>query len=89
MHAGIGSARVRDLFGQARKMAPCILYIDEVDAIGRSRQSRPTSGGHHEQESTLNQLLVEMDGINPLEGVVMMASTNRVDILDQVHVTDM
>jgi spastic paraplegia protein 7 len=83
MFAGVGSARVRDLFGQARKMSPCILYIDEVDAIGRSRKSGPSSGGHNEQESTLNQLLVELDGIHTLEGVVVMASTNRVDILDK------
>lgn len=79
---GVGSARVRDLFGRARKLAPCILYIDEVDAIGRSRSSN-SMGGHSEQESTLNQLLVEMDGMNTMEGVVMLASTNRHDILDQ------
>jgi len=81
--SGVGSARVRDLFTRARKLAPCILYIDEVDAIGRSRQSNSISGGHSEQESTLNQLLVEMDGMNTMEGVVMLASTNRQDILDQ------
>ncbi|XP_020625881.1 paraplegin-like [Orbicella faveolata] len=80
--SGVGSARVRDLFTRARKLAPCILYIDEVDAIGRSRQSN-SIGGHSEQESTLNQLLVEMDGMNTMEGVVMLASTNRQDILDQ------
>lgn len=82
MFAGVGSARVRDLFSQARKHAPCIVYIDEIDAVGRSRRSGAIEG-HNEQENTLNQLLVEMDGINPLEGVVMLASTNRVDILDQ------
>ncbi|KAJ7351155.1 Paraplegin [Desmophyllum pertusum] len=80
--SGVGSARVRDLFNRARKLAPCIVYIDEVDAIGRSRQSN-SFGGHSEQESTLNQLLVEMDGMNTMEGVVMLASTNRQDILDQ------
>ncbi|KAL9986997.1 hypothetical protein ACROYT_G001231 [Oculina patagonica] len=81
--SGVGSARVRDLFTRARKLAPCILYIDEVDAIGRSRSSNSIGGGHSEQESTLNQLLVEMDGMNTMEGVVMLASTNRQDILDQ------
>ena len=75
---------MRDLFSQARGMAPAILYIDEIDAIGRSRKSGPAMGGHNEQESTLNQLLVEMDGINPLEGVIIMASTNRADVLDKV-----
>lgn len=80
--SGVGSARVRDLFNRARKLAPCILYIDEVDAIGRSRRGN-SIGGHNEQENTLNQLLVEMDGMNTMEGVVMLASTNRHDILDQ------
>lgn len=80
--SGVGSARVRDLFNRARKLAPCILYIDEVDAIGRSRKGN-SLGGNNEQENTLNQLLVEMDGINTMEGVVMLASTNRQDILDQ------
>ncbi|KAJ7351146.1 Paraplegin [Desmophyllum pertusum] len=71
------SARVRDLFNRARKLAPCIVYIDEVDAIGRSRQSN-SFGGHSEQESTLNQLLVEMDGYGiTMEGVVMLASTKQ------------
>ena len=79
MFSGVGSARVRDLFAQARKNAPCIVYIDEIDAIGRSRKS---SGGNSEQENTLNQLLVEMDGMNTIEGIVMFASTNRPDILD-------
>jgi len=80
--SGVGSARVRDLFNQARRHAPCIVYIDEIDAVGRTRRSGASVEGHNEQESTLNQLLVEMDGINDLEGVVMLASTNRVDILD-------
>ncbi|XP_032226471.2 paraplegin isoform X2 [Nematostella vectensis] len=82
MFAGVGSARVRDLFTRARKLAPCIVYIDEVDAIGRSRKSSRSMGGHNEQENTLNQLLVEMDGMNTLDGVIMLASTNRADILD-------
>lgn len=83
MFAGVGSARVRDLFAKARKNAPCIVYIDEVDAIGRSRRASLNVGGHSEQENTLNQLLVEMDGMNTVEGVVMLASTNRADVLDQ------
>ncbi|KAK3746774.1 hypothetical protein QZH41_013598, partial [Actinostola sp. cb2023] len=83
MFAGVGSARVRDLFARARKLSPCIVYIDEVDAIGKSRKSSQAMGGHNEQENTLNQLLVEMDGMNTVEGVVMLASTNRPDILDQ------
>jgi len=83
MFSGVGSARVRDLFKQARKRSPCIVYIDEIDAIGRSRRESASSGGNSEQENTLNQLLVEMDGMNTVEGVVMLASTNRPDILDQ------
>lgn len=83
MFAGIGSARVRDLFAQARKRSSCIIYIDEIDAIGKSRKSTMNTGGNSEQENTLNQLLVEMDGINTTEGVVIIASTNRPDILDQ------
>jgi len=82
MFSGVGSARVRDLFKQARKKAPCIVYIDEIDAIGRSRKSSSAMGGNSEQENTLNQLLVEMDGMNTVEGVIMLASTNRPDILD-------
>ncbi|XP_065832652.1 mitochondrial inner membrane m-AAA protease component paraplegin-like [Oscarella lobularis] len=81
--AGVGASRVRDLFSQARKTVPCIVYIDEIDAVGQARRSNASMGGHNEQENTLNQLLVEMDGINTLEGVVMMASTNRPDVLDQ------
>lgn len=83
MFSGIGSARVRDLFSQAKKRAPCIVYIDELDAIGRSRKSSGLSGGENEQENTLIQLLVEMDGMNSIDGVIMLASTNRADILDQ------
>eukprot|EP00794_Sanderia_malayensis_P018933 gene18933-20838_t len=83
MFAGVGSARVRDLFAQARKKTPCIIYIDEIDAIGKSRRSSASVGGNSEQENTLNQLLVEMDGINTVEGVIILASTNRPDILDQ------
>lgn len=77
----------RDLFKEARKRAPCIVYIDELDAIGRQRSSGQTGfdGGSGESEQTLNQLLVEMDGIGSKEGVVLLASTNRLDILDKVR----
>lgn len=83
MFSGIGSARVRDLFSQAKKRAPCIVYIDELDSIGRSRRSSGLTGGENEQENTLIQLLVEMDGMNSIDGVIMLASTNRPDILDK------
>ncbi|XP_060567775.1 AFG3-like protein 2 [Ruditapes philippinarum] len=82
MFVGVGASRVRDLFSQARKNAPCILFIDEIDAVGRKRGS-DRIGGNSEQESTLNQLLVEMDGFNTEGGVVVLAATNRVDILDK------
>ncbi|ESO87916.1 hypothetical protein LOTGIDRAFT_127065 [Lottia gigantea] len=81
MFVGVGSARVRDMFAQARKNAPCILFIDEIDAVGRKRTGR-NFGGNSEQENTLNQMLVEMDGFNTQTGVVVLAATNRVDILD-------
>ena len=80
MFVGMGAARVRDLFKEANKMAPCIVFIDEIDTIGKSRDNR--MGGNDEREQTLNQLLVEMDGFGNNEGVVVMAATNRVDILD-------
>lgn len=83
LFSGVGSARVRDLFGQAKKRAPCIVYIDELDSIGRSRRSSGLTGGENEQENTLIQLLVEMDGMNSIDGVIMLASTNRADILDK------
>lgn len=84
MFGGVGSARVRDLFKQATERAPCIVFIDEIDAIGKSRKnSSLPGGGNQEQEQTLNQLLVEMDGMNTTEGVIMLASTNRPDILDK------
>lgn len=85
MIGGVGAARVRSLFAEARKRSPAIVYIDEIDAIGRKRSgsSNPASGGGGEAEQTLNQLLVEMDGIASKEGVVMLASTNRPDVLDQ------
>lgn len=75
----------RDLFKEGRKRSPCIIYIDEIDAIGRKRSSSGPEGGGDEGEQTLNQLLVEMDGIGSKEGVLMLASTNRADILDKVY----
>lgn len=86
MIGGLGAARVRDLFKEAKKRAPCIIYIDEIDAIGRQRSgvgsSQQASSG--ESEQTLNQLLVEMDGMASKQGVLMLASTNRADVLDNV-----
>ncbi|BES98812.1 Peptidase family M41 [Nesidiocoris tenuis] len=82
MFVGVGPSRVRDMFAMARKHAPCILFIDEIDAVGRKRGGR-SFGGHSEQENTLNQLLVEMDGFNANSNVVVLAATNRVDILDK------
>ncbi|WP_317704433.1 ATP-dependent zinc metalloprotease FtsH [Methylomarinovum caldicuralii] len=81
MFVGVGAARVRDLFEQARQKAPCIIFIDEIDAIGRARGASPIS--HEEREQTLNQLLAEMDGFDPAAGVVVMAATNRPEILDK------
>lgn len=81
MFVGVGASRVRDLFDQAKKSAPCIVFIDEIDAVGRQRGAG-LGGGHDEREQTLNQLLVEMDGFSANEGIIMMAATNRPDILD-------
>ena len=81
MFVGVGASRVRDLFEQAKKNAPCIIFIDEIDAVGR-RRGAGLGGGHDEREQTLNQLLVEMDGFATNEGVIVMAATNRADILD-------
>lgn len=83
MFVGVGAARVRDLFHEAQKNAPCIVFIDELDALGRARGLNPMLGGHDEKEQTLNQLLVEMDGFDPRQGVVLLAATNRPEILDQ------
>ncbi|MBI2289105.1 MAG: ATP-dependent metallopeptidase FtsH/Yme1/Tma family protein [Betaproteobacteria bacterium] len=82
MFVGVGAARVRDLFDQARKAKPCIIFIDELDAMGRARGIGPFGGGHSEKEQTLNQLLVELDGFDPREGIVLLAATNRPEILD-------
>ena len=81
MFVGVGASRVRDLFDQAKKHAPCIIFIDEIDAVGRHRGAG-LGGGHDEREQTLNQLLVEMDGFTVNQGVIVLAATNRVDILD-------
>lgn len=81
MFVGVGASRVRDLFGQAKKNAPCIIFIDEIDAVGRQRGAG-LGGGHDEREQTLNQLLVEMDGFGANEGIITLAATNRPDILD-------
>ena len=81
MFVGVGASRVRDLFEQAKKSAPSIVFIDEIDAVGRQRGAG-LGGGHDEREQTLNQLLVEMDGFDANDGVIVMAATNRADILD-------
>jgi cell division protease FtsH len=83
MFVGVGAARVRDLFEQARAKAPCIIFIDELDAIGRQRGGPVVMGGHDEREQTLNQLLVEMDGFDTSKGVVVLSATNRPDVLDK------
>jgi cell division protease FtsH len=82
MFVGVGAARVRDLFEQARGKAPCIIFIDELDALGKARGIQPGLGGHDEKEQTLNQLLVELDGFDPASGIVLLAATNRPEILD-------
>jgi cell division protease FtsH len=82
MFVGVGAARVRDLFAQARANAPCIIFIDELDALGRARGISGLSGGHDEKEQTLNQLLAELDGFDPSVGVVLLAATNRPEVLD-------
>ena len=81
MFVGVGAARVRDLFEQAKKNAPCLVFVDEIDAVGRQRGAG-LGGGHDEREQTLNQLLVEMDGFGVNEGVIVLAATNRPDVLD-------
>ena len=83
MFVGVGASRVRDLFRQAKEKAPCIIFIDEIDAVGRARSKGPGMGGNDERESTLNQLLTEMDGFGTNSGVIILAATNRADILDK------
>ena len=83
MFVGVGASRVRDLFRQAKEKAPCIIFIDEIDAVGRARGKNPSMGGNDERESTLNQLLTEMDGFGTNSGIIVMAATNRADILDK------
>ena len=83
MFVGVGASRVRDLFKQAKEKAPCIIFIDEIDAIGRARGKNPLTGGNDERENTLNQLLTEMDGFQSNTGVIILAATNRADILDR------
>merc|ERR1711871_1685418 len=81
MFVGVGASRVRDMFEQAKKQSPCIIFIDEIDAVGRHRGAG-MGGGHYEREQTLNRLLVEMDGFEGNEGVIVIAATNRPDVLD-------
>ena len=81
MFVGVGASRVRDMFDQAKKHAPCIIFIDEIDAVGRHRGAG-LGGGHDEREQTLNQLLVEMDGFEMNDGIIVIAATNRPDVLD-------
>ena len=83
MFVGVGASRVRDLFRQAKEKAPCIVFIDEIDAVGRARGNKTSMGGNDERESTLNQLLTEMDGFGTNSGVIILAATNRADILDK------
>jgi len=82
MFVGVGAARVRDLFQQARTKAPCVIFVDELDALGRARGAYPGMGGHDEKEQTLNQLLAELDGFDPTTGIVLLAATNRPEVLD-------
>jgi len=82
LFVGVGAARVRDLFAQGKAHAPCIIFIDELDAVGRTRGIATVGGTHEEREQTLNQLLVEMDGFEPSEGIILLAATNRPDVLD-------
>lgn len=83
MYVGVGASRVRDMFAQAKEHSPCIIFIDEIDAVGRQRGGAGMGGGNDEREQTLNQLLVEMDGFNGNEGVIIIAATNRADVLDK------
>ena len=82
MFVGVGASRVRDLFQQAKQKAPCIIFIDEIDAVGRARSKNPSMGGNDERENTLNALLTEMDGFGTNSGIITLAATNRADMLD-------
>src|SRR5204862_5723954 len=82
MFVGVGAARVRDLFEQAKQRSPCIIFIDEIDAIGKSRGGIAALSTHDEREQTLNQLLAEMDGFDATQGVIIVAATNRPEVLD-------
>ena len=82
MFVGVGPSRVRDLFAQARANAPCLIFIDEIDAVGRARGKGGFGGGNDERENTLNALLIELDGFSPSTGIVVLAGTNRPDVLD-------
>jgi cell division protease FtsH len=86
MFVGVGASRVRDLFAKAKKNAPCIIFVDEIDAVGRRRGSG-MGGGHDEREQTLNQILVEMDGFEQGQNVIVLAATNRADVLDPALLT--
>ena len=86
MFVGVGASRVRDLFEEAKKNAPCIVFIDEIDAIGKSRDCR-YGGGNDEREQTLNQLLAEMDGFDTSKGLLILAATNRPEVLDPALLT--
>ena len=83
MFVGVGASRVRDVFRQAKEKSPCIIFIDEIDAVGRARSKNPAMGGNDERENTLNALLTEMDGFGTNSGVIVLAATNRVDMLDK------
>jgi len=83
MFVGVGASRVRDLFRQAKEKAPCIVFIDEIDAVGRARGKNVNFGANDERENTLNQLLTEMDGFSSNSGVIILAATNRADVLDK------
>ena len=83
MFVGVGASRVRDVFHQAKEKSPCIIFIDEIDAVGRARSKNPSMGGNDERENTLNALLTEMDGFGTNSGVIVLAATNRADMLDK------
>ena len=83
MFVGVGASRVRDIFGEAKKNAPCIIFIDEIDAVGRQRAAGNSGGGNDEREQTLNQILTEMDGFEGNSGIIVLAATNRADVRER------